>query len=114
MQQIFLFPEQSSLKSFWRYSSLEKHLHFENRNYVLEYETLYDKALNKTGRRVQKKTESTESDGLPESNTGPQLQMDLALKTSSKRQRYFDILKKFLFNAFDAIYIFLKFIMNNS
>ncbi len=57
--KLFLCPEQGCLKSFQRYSSLEKHLHFENHNYVLEHETLYDKAMKlyatKTRRRVQRK-----------------------------------------------------------
>ena len=104
--KLFLCPEQGCLKSFQRYSSLEKHLHFENHNYVLEHETLYDKAMKlyatKTEEGSRENLESTENDGLPKSDTGPQLQKGWALKTYSKRKRFSDIQKKFLLDVFDA------------
>ncbi|CAB3981551.1 SURP and G-patch domain-containing 1 [Paramuricea clavata] len=106
--KLFLCPEQGCIKSFHRYSSLERHLHCDNHTYVLEHETLYDKAMKLYATKLEegsgKNPIPTESESveLPEPDIGPELQMGWALRTSTKGKRFSDVQKKYLVDVFDA------------
>ena len=54
-QLIYFFcSEESRIKSYQRYSSLQKHLERGRHKYVLEYETLYDRAVVGYAFRLEK------------------------------------------------------------
>ncbi|CAB4042341.1 SURP and G-patch domain-containing 1, partial [Paramuricea clavata] len=106
--KLFLCPEQGCIKSFHRYSSLERPLHCDNHTYVLEHETLYDKAMKLYATKLEEGSSKnpipTESGSveLPGPDIGPELQMGWALRTSSKGKRFSDVQKKYLVDVFNA------------
>ena len=50
----FFCSEEGCIKSYQRHSSLQKHLECGRHKYVLEYETLYDRAVLGYASRLEK------------------------------------------------------------
>ena len=90
---LFPCPEQGCVKSYQRYSSLEKHLHCGSHHYALEHETLYDKAMKSYAARLEegasKNPEPVQSADLPQFEANPELAKGWALKSSGKKKRFF-------------------------
>ncbi len=90
---LFPCPEQGCVKSYQRYSSLEKHLHCGSHHYALEHETLYDKAMKSYAARQEegasKNPEPVQSADLPQFEANPELAKSWALKSSGKKKRFY-------------------------
>ncbi|KAK3732767.1 hypothetical protein QZH41_006933 [Actinostola sp. cb2023] len=106
--QLFFCPEQGCIKSFQRFTSLEKHLDCDSHTYILEHETLYDKAMTLYATEFEKGTSRNpeipvEHHNVSPLDIGPGLPMGWALKsTTAKKKRFTDAQRKYLVDVFNA------------
>ncbi|XP_071947533.1 uncharacterized protein [Antedon mediterranea] len=104
--KLFFCREQGCIRSYQRYSSLEKHLDYENHKNALEHETLYDRAMKLYATQLEEGTsknpEPTRTNDLPRFDIGPDLQMGWALKSSAKKTRFSVPQKTYLIDVFDV------------
>ena len=99
-KNIFFCSEEGCIKSYQRHSSLQKHLECHGRHkYVLEYETLYDRAVLGYASRLEKGPgavpELRDTESTPSSSVAS-VEMGWALKQSRSRNIRFTDEQKFL------------------
>ncbi|KAK3735295.1 hypothetical protein QZH41_000231 [Actinostola sp. cb2023] len=103
---LFACPEEGCMKTYQRYFSLQNHLDAGKHNYVLERETLLDKAMMRYASNLEHGASSIDNvveDRLPsESLSGePTLTMGWALKsTTTRKHRLTDHQKRHLTDVF--------------
>ena len=105
---LFCCPEEGCLKSYQRYSSLEKHLDFGNHKYQLEHQTLYDKAMVMYASKLEEgaseaiyfEHSSLSSCDQQEVDKPSVLPMGWALKPAGKKKRFTENQKRYLVDTF--------------
>ena len=101
---LFTCPEDGCVRTFQRFSSLQKHQDVGRHSYVLERETFLGKAMKRYARNLEEGTtfiESQVEEVAEESMTVPSANMGWALKhTSTSRHRLNEKRKKYLVNLF--------------
>ncbi|KXJ06886.1 hypothetical protein AC249_AIPGENE27447, partial [Exaiptasia diaphana] len=108
---LFPCPNDGCIKSFQRFSSLQRHLDIGKHKYALEQETLLDKAMLSYAAKLDKGDAVLNDDRLVEQSTvSPRtltyevaLPMGWALKSSTQQRKHFsDAQKKYLIKMFDV------------
>ena len=87
----FYCPEEGCLKSYQRYSSLERHLDVGNHKYHLEHHTLYDKSMAIYASKLEQGTfwmTTTHPHSTVKNDATPVLTMGWALKSTGKKKRF--------------------------
>lgn len=90
-QHLFTCPEEGCIKSYQRYSSLQKHLDCGKHKRALEEETLFDRAILGYASRLERGDTAVPKIldiEFCQSSNGPSLPMGWALKSSSGRKRF--------------------------
>lgn len=104
-EKLYFCPEEGCTQSFQRYHSLETHLDCGRHKYMIEHETLYDKAMNLYANKLEHGASTISQSGeemnlqLDATNVLP---MGWALKTTSKKKRFSDSQKKYLITFFQT------------
>ena len=97
-QKMFFCPEEGCIKSYQRYSSLQKHLEIGKHKCALERETLFDRAMLGYASRLEHGASAVpeihDSELSPSSSSGPSLPMGWALQSSSARRTRFSTKQK--------------------
>lgn len=105
---LYFCPEEGCVRSFRRHHSLEKHLDCEQHKYVIEHETLYDKAMKSYAAKLEygascRIYETDEDIRLDKvENAQNCLPMGWALKTTTQRRRFSEEQKKYLLDIFQS------------
>lgn len=106
--QLFPCPDDACIKSFQRFSSLQRHLDVGEHKYALERETLLDKAMLSYAAKLDEGEASLENQPLEETDTfrtleyGEALPKGWALKSSTvQRKRLNSAQKDYLTKIFD-------------
>ena len=101
---LFTCPEDGCVRTFQRFSSLQKHQDVGRHSYVLERETFLGKAMKRYARNLEEGTtfiESQVEEVAEESMTVPSANMGWALKHASTSQRRLnEKQKKYLVDLF--------------
>ena len=101
---LFTCPEDGCVRTFQRFSSLQKHQDVGRHSYVLERETFLGKAMKRNARNLEEGTtfiESQVEEVAEESMTVPSASMGWALKhTSTSRRQLNEKQKKYLVDLF--------------
>ena len=101
---LFTCPEDGCVRTFQRFSSLQKHQDVGRNSYVLERETFLGKAMKRYARNLEEGTtfiESQVEEVAEESMTVPSANMGWALKhASTSRRRLNEKQKKYLVDLF--------------
>ena len=105
-QSLFFCTEEGCIKSYQRLSSLQNHLDCGKHQYVLERETLYDKAMLKYAARLEEGASTNVpyvSDKAGNLERGePSLKMGWALKSSKHYKRLSKKQKDYLLDIYNA------------
>lgn len=103
-QQLFTCPEEGCIKSYQRYSALQKHLDCGKHQRALENESLFDRAILGYASRLERGENAVPNilgNQYYHSSNGPFLSMGWALKSSSGRKRFSSRQKDYLKSVFD-------------
>jgi hypothetical protein len=101
---LFFCPEEGCIKSFQKHSSLEKHIDYGCHRYVLEYESLYDRAMILYATKLEQGSADVPQIHMVTTvnlDTDLVLQKGWALKSSAKRKRFNEVQKKYLTDVFN-------------
>ena len=104
--ELFSCPEEGCIKSFQRFSYLQRHLEIGGHSYVLENETLFDKAMTSYASKLEQGVSTfdnliEDSDTRKASNSRPLLSMGWALKSSTtQKTRLTESQKQYLTEVF--------------
>ncbi len=101
---LFFCPEEGCIKSFQKHSSLEKHIDYGCHRYVLEYESLYDRAMILYATKLEQGSADVpqiDVDTTVNLDTDLVLPKGWALKSSAKRKRFNEVQKKYLTDVFN-------------
>ena len=106
-ESLFFCPEEGCIRSFQRFSSLQRHLDYGSHKYALEHETLYDKAVLAYAAKLEQGATAE----VPEIPTAADihlqqplqesvLRMGWALKSTKQRKRLSEKQKKYLLDIY--------------
>ena len=103
-QYLFTCPEEGCIKSYQRYSALQKHLDCGKHQHALENETLYDRAILGNASRLERGETAVPKildNEFCQVSKGPSLSMGWALKSSGGRKWFSSKQKDYLNAIFD-------------
>ena len=105
-ESLFFCPEEGCVMSFQRHSSLQNHLDCEKHKYVLEHETLFDKAIMMYASKLEQGATCDVPQicaGIPVDDVDtPVLKMGWALKSAKEYKRLSDKQKTYLLDTYQV------------